>query len=286
MIEHGHQYDPYCLCIDPINPIIKKNKKFKIRLPFGNLANRFILNQFGLKNPHHDESFVKTGLEFLVFFLKYELKVQPFLVFNWLFGSLRTMKCSLEEAFRPAVKDPLTYDEKIKNIAKKSNASINAVLALKELHAHPAVHNPIQIIRELWLDRFFLLILFIWGYWQMFTTLHLFANLSLWWFLGPVFITIPLLGYYAQKIKSEVHLNSHKGRQKAPIASKIVRVKRVVHGHTHFDNHEIIDDIEFINPGSWSPYFDDLECTKNKRIRKYVWITWVNQSRSAKLIIY
>src|SRR5690606_13060474 len=72
LIEHGHQYDSYCLCLDPINPLIIRNKKFKIRLPFGNLANRYMLNRIGLKNPHDEKSFIKTSMEFVEFFFKYE----------------------------------------------------------------------------------------------------------------------------------------------------------------------------------------------------------------------
>ncbi|MFN8370417.1 MAG: hypothetical protein U0T83_07310 [Bacteriovoracaceae bacterium] len=53
LIEHSRQYDPYCICLDPML-IILKRKKYKVRLPFGNLANRFILNRC-FKNPHHDD---------------------------------------------------------------------------------------------------------------------------------------------------------------------------------------------------------------------------------------
>src|SRR5690606_38747561 len=44
LIEHGHQYDPYSMCLDPINPIISHKKSYKVRVPFGDLANRFIVN--------------------------------------------------------------------------------------------------------------------------------------------------------------------------------------------------------------------------------------------------
>ncbi len=286
LIEHGHQYDPYCICIDPINPLILKRKKYKIRLPFGNLANRFILNRFGLKNPHHDESYVKTGKEFMIFFFKYEIRVQPFLIFYWLFGALRTLQTSLAEGFFPASKDPLTYEAKIKSIAKKSNATTHDIFALRELHAHPSVHNPIDIIRELWLDRFFMLVVLIWGCWQIFTTFNLFANFSLWWFIIPVLFTFPLVGYYAQDIKSDVHVNLKKGEEVAPIAAQIVNVKRVVHGHTHVEVEKRETELEFFNPGSWSPYFDEIECIVNKRVKKYVWIQKQGDARVASLLTW
>ncbi len=283
LIEHGHQYDPYCLCLDPVNPLIMKKKEYKIRLPFGNLANRFIMNRFGLKNPHHDESFVKTGLEFVKFFLKYEIKIQPFLVFDWLFGALRTLRRSLEEGFTPASKDPLTYQSKIEEIAKKAKSKPGAALSLIALHAHPAVHNPFKIIRELWLDRFFLMVLLMSMSWQIFTTHSLFASVSLWWFAVPLFLSLIFLGYYAQGIKSEVHQNLNAGQQKVPIAAKLVNVERVVHGHTHIPIDKTIEGVHFLNPGSWSPYFDDIKCVKNRQSKRYIWIESKGDTREASI---
>ena len=41
-------------------------------------------------------------------------------------------------------------------IAKKANATPEMVRALRTLHAHPGIYNPILLARELWLDRVFL----------------------------------------------------------------------------------------------------------------------------------
>ncbi|HXH75622.1 MAG TPA: metallophosphoesterase [Bacteriovoracaceae bacterium] len=286
LIEHGHQYDPYCMCIDPINPIIKKNKKYKVRLPFGNIANRFILNRFALKNPHQEDSYVKTGKEFMIFFFKYELRLQPWLAFLWLSGALRTLVNSLGEGFTPAIKDPLIYESKIKAIAARANVNTHTILALKELHAHPAVHRPIEIFRELWLDRFFFAVFLVWGSWQIFTTSTLFSTVSLWWFIIPILISIPFWAYYAEGITSDVNANSRLGEEKAPIAAQIVGVTRVVHGHTHYHVHRFFEGIEFLNPGSWSPSFDDLACSKDNRIKKYVWIKSNGISREADLKLW
>lgn len=287
LIEHGHQYDPYCMCIDPINPIIKKKKKYKIRLPFGNLANRYILNRFALKNPHQEDSYVKTGWEFLVFFFRYELRVQPFLAILWLTGALRTMVNVLAEGFTPAVKDPLSYESKIKGIAARAQVSTHTILALKELHAHPVAHHPFQVIRELWLDRFFFGVFLVWLSWEIFTFYGLVARVSVWVFVIPLLLSIPFWAYYAQGINSDVHSNSALGEEKAPIAAQIVGVHRVVHGHTHFHVHRHFDGIEFLNPGSWSPSFEDVECTKNRRIKKYVWIKLSeNGPRTSELLTF
>ncbi|MFN8370416.1 MAG: hypothetical protein U0T83_07305 [Bacteriovoracaceae bacterium] len=154
------------------------------------------------------------------------------------------------------------------------------------MHAHPAVHNPFEIIRELWLDRFFLLMVLIWGCWQVFTTFNLFANFSLWWFIIPGLLSFPLVGYYAQGIKSDVHVNLRKGEEVAPIAAQILNVKRVVHGHTHVEVEKRTEELEFFNPGSWSPYFDEIECIVNKRVKKYVWIQKQGEKRVANLLTW
>lgn len=284
LIEHGHQYDPYCMCLDPINPVIKKNRKFKIRIPFGDLANRQILNTFALKNANDDSSYVRSMWEFIQFFFKYELKVQPLLVFNWLIGSFRTLYYSLADGFLPAHKDPLTYESRVKEIARKANSKVEVLSSLAELHAHPAVHNPITIVRELYLDRFFLFAILVWGSWQFFTTFYVFANVSLWWFVVPIILSVPALAYYTQGIKSEIDSNSASGQKSVPIAAKIAGVKRVIHGHTHKLVQDNIDGIEFFNPGTWSRRYENIECTQQVRSEHFVWIEVIGDNRIASLV--
>ncbi len=40
LIEHGNQYDPYCLCDDPVNPFVIDYNRVKVRLPFRDCACR------------------------------------------------------------------------------------------------------------------------------------------------------------------------------------------------------------------------------------------------------
>ncbi|MEZ4871403.1 MAG: metallophosphoesterase [Bdellovibrionales bacterium] len=51
LIEHGNQYDPYCLAEDPVNPIIQRWNRLEIRVPFGNLATRYLINRMGFLIP-------------------------------------------------------------------------------------------------------------------------------------------------------------------------------------------------------------------------------------------
>ena len=43
-IEHGNQYDDYCVTASPIHPLIKKGKRIQVRLPFGNITSRYMVN--------------------------------------------------------------------------------------------------------------------------------------------------------------------------------------------------------------------------------------------------
>ncbi|MCO4792094.1 MAG: metallophosphoesterase [Bacteriovoracaceae bacterium] len=272
LVEHGHQYDPYCLCTDPIHPLIEKKGEYRVRLPFGNLANRFMVNKMGLKNPHSDDAYVKTGFEFARFFFKYEFRIQPFLLLTWFFGAMKTLWVSVTEGQMPALKDPLTFEDRVKKIALKSNANPHTVLALKQNHAHPAVFNPLKVIRELWLDRAFLMTFIIWASWQFFTTSYLFANVSLWWFLVPVLLSLPFFGYYAHKVQSDVKKNAQKSLKRSPVSARTANVTRVVVGHTHIESHQILDSIEYLNCGSWTPLFEDLECEIPIGKQHFVWI--------------
>jgi UDP-2,3-diacylglucosamine pyrophosphatase LpxH len=282
LIEHGHQYDPYCMALNPINPVIKKNGKFKIRLPFGNLANRFMINNMGLKNPHCDSSFVKSTWEFVVYFFEYEIKTQPFMGLTWFFGAMRTLIYSIGEGFLPALKDPLTFDDRLKNIARKSNSTPQMVLTLKENHAHPAVMRPLMILRELWLDRAFLIFAILVGSWQIFTTSIIFADISLWWFIIPLSIATPFFLFYAHGISSSVHVNQELALEHSPLSAQACQVGRIIMGHTHNERHRKLKGTEYLNTGTWSPIFKDLECTEMYGNKLFVWID-PNQERKASL---
>lgn len=273
LIEHGHQYDPYCLSLNPINPIIRKNGIFKVRLPFGNLATRFMINAMGFRNPYNEKVYVGNFLDFVSFYLKYELKNQPLIVFTWFFGALKTLLYAVGESFLPAQKDPQTFTTKLKEIATKSNATIEQVLQLRENHAHPAVRRPSKVLQELWLDRAFLLIGILFLSWQIFTTSALFAEISIYWFLIPLIVFSIIFTYYAHGISSNIHVNQNQGKKKGLLSCKICDVKRIVLGHTHYAEKSLLkNDIEYLNSGTWSYYFDDIECSKKVSKKSFIWI--------------
>lgn len=292
LVEHGHQYDPYCMSQDPINPVVKKHGEFRMRLPFGNLANRFMVNVMGFKNPHNDDTYVKTFKEFLEFFWKYEIRNQPLIVFDWLRGAIKTLIYSVGESFLPRVRDPLTYNIKLRKIAKKANSDVSTVLSLRENHAHPAVRKPISVIRELWLDRAFLLFGLILLAWQLFSMIAVFVSISINWFFVPLVIFLSFFGYYANGVGSEIRVNQKLAEDSSILSAKLCKVQRIVLGHTHsvYYNKKLFKNklYEVLNPGTWSIYFKDIECTEKHSLFTFVWIKHNDHGvpRDSKMYVY
>ncbi len=272
LIEHGNQYDAYCLCSNPLHPLIKKGSHILVRQPFGNLANKYMLNGMGLFNPHVESNFIMSAKEYLVFFFKYMIRTQPFLIWTWLWGAMVTLITSVTEGLLPSMKDPLMVELRISEIAAKSNSSPRVVRALRELHIHPAIYNPLMILRELWLDRAFLFIFICLASVQIFSFINVFTRVSAWWSLVPLLFFMPFFIFYAQRVKSDVMGVQEALSHYAPMAAKIARVKRVVHGHTHREEHLEISGVEVINTGTWSPAYLDPECRKPYGKKPFAWI--------------
>jgi UDP-2,3-diacylglucosamine pyrophosphatase LpxH len=277
LIEHGNQYDAYCLCSNPIHPLIKKGSRILVRLPFGNLAGKYMVNGMGLLNPHATNSFIKESVwDYVSFYYKYVMRTQPFLLWTWFWSALVTLVYSITEGFLPALRDPLTVDARIEDIAKRANASVLVVLALKEVHVHPAIFNPIKILRELWLDRAILLGLIIFGSLQFFSFLNIFTNVSFWWFVIPMIVLMPAFIFYANSVESEVDSTQKAAFHMAPLSARITRVKRIVQGHTHLEGHQQVEAVEVLNTGTWSPAYHDVECKQPYGRKCFAWIKPVN----------
>ncbi|MGK5083862.1 metallophosphoesterase [Bdellovibrionota bacterium FG-1] len=273
LIEHGHQYDAYCLSANPINPLIKKGRHVSVRIPFGNLAGKYMLNGMGLFNPHADSSFIKSSIrDYIVFYYKYLLKTQPILLWTWFWGAMVTLVYSLSEGFLPAMTDPMTISARVEDIARRANATPSMVWSLKELHVHPAIFDPVKILRELWLDRAILLGSVFFVSFSFFTYLHVFVAVSLWWFFIPVVLLLPGFLFYANSVQSDVEKTQLSAFLHAPQAAQIARVARVCQGHIHREKHVRIDEIEYLNTGTWSPAYRDVECTQPYGRKCFAWI--------------
>ena len=271
-IEHGNQYDDYCVMNNPIHPFIKIGKRVEVRLPFGNIAGRYMTNGMGLFNPHVESSFLMELPEYFRFFYKYALRVQPFLPFTWLWSASVAFWVAIADGLLPAMRDPLYVEQRVQEIAMKANATPEMVRTLSELRVHSAIFNPIKIARELWLDRFFLLALIGFFSFEIYALVHILVPISFTWFVLIFILLIPGLIFYSRNIKSVVIETMEELFRNAPMVAKITKTKRVIFGHTHRELHTAVDQTEVINTGTWSPAFKDPECREMIARKCFAWI--------------
>ncbi len=288
LVQHGNQFDAYCLCSDPIHPTVEFRSPPRIRLPFGDIANRLMLNGMGMFNPYVEESFLGGLRAHLVFFYRYVMRVQPLLLFTWLWSALASLVLSLREGFLPSLKQPEVLAARVDDIAARANTSASIVIALRATGVHPAIFNPWKIARELWLDRALLLFLGAFASFQIFSVLNVFVRLSAWWIAVPFAVFLLPFVFYARSVQSEVReteINIHK---RLPTAARIAGVTRVVLGHTHRERHTGLRGIELINTGTWSSAYHDVECTQPYGRKCFAWIhpDPAGQGRVAELRVW
>ena len=288
LVQHGNQFDAYCLCSDPIHPTVEFRSPPRIRLPFGDIANRLMLNGMGMFNPYVEESFLGGLRAHLSFFYRYVIRIQPLLMFTWLWSALATLGLSLFEGFLPSRKHPEELADRVDDIAKRSNSSASIVIALRATGVHPAIFNPWKIARELWLDRALLLFLGAFVSFQIFSVLNVFVRLSVWWIAVPFAIFLLPFVFYARSVQSEVReteINIHK---RLPTAARIAGVSRVILGHTHRERHTGLRGVELINTGTWSSAYHDVECTKPYGRKCFAWIypDPAGEERTAQLRVW
>lgn len=288
-IEHGNQYDDYCVASNPIHPLIKKGKHVHVRLPFGDITSRYMVNGMGLFNPHADSSFLMTLPEYFKFFYKYSLRVHPWLPISWMWSATVSFFIAIGDGLLPAMRDPLFIEQRVEEIAKKANATPQIVRTLRELHTHAAIFNPIKIARELWLDRFLLLALVGFISFEIYVVIRAtIAPISWLWFFIFTFLFTPFLYFYSRNIKSEVIQSTEEALRQAPLIAQITKTKRVIFGHTHREMHTYVDETEVLNTGTWSPAFKDPECREPFTKRCFAWIRQEKpgKERVAKLYVW
>lgn len=273
LIEHGNQYDPYCMCEDPVNPFVRGYNYVSLKLPFGNLACRYIMNGMGFFNPHVESNYIMTLSEYLKFFFKYMFRAQPGLIFTWFFGSVITLIHSFIDRLRAPIRNPLTIEDRVSIIAEKSNADPRMVREMKELFVAPAASNPMLLARELWLDRAFMIFFSFFLIFQLMVLVRSIYHVSFFWAFIPLFLLLPFFLFYSKSITSLVSGYKEPDDRILAMTSAITKVKRVVYGHTHQTRHEIIGSVEHLNSGCWSPAFLDVECTKPVEQKNFVWIS-------------
>lgn len=287
LIEHGHQQDPYCVCENPMNPFLLDYNELSIRLPFGNVACRYMMNGLGLFNPHVEKNYIMSIKGYLLFFFKYLLTNQPLIIWTWLWGAVATMWHVTTDRFAEPFRGNISNEKRAIEAAVKSLSTPSVVRELQELFASPATNDPILIAKELWLDRLFLILV-------GFVTLYLFGtflktmiSISFFWIFLPFAMLVPFFLFYARSVTSLVSQYKEPSESLLARQAEIAGVRRIVYGHTHIARHEYYGMVEHLNSGSWSPAFTNVECTESIEKNTYVWITPTNEDpevRKAELL--
>jgi UDP-2,3-diacylglucosamine pyrophosphatase LpxH len=273
LIEHGNQYDPYCVCEDPINPFVRGYNFVSLRLPFGNLACRYIMNGMGFFNPHVDTNYIMSLGQYIHFFVKYMLRAQPMLIITWFWGAVVTLLHSSFDRLANPIRNPLKIEDRISTIAQRSNAEPRMVRELKELFVNSAASDPFLLARELWLDRAFIVFVAFFIIFELMVFIRSVSHLSFFWAFIPLFLLLPFFLFYSKSIASLVSSYKEPDDRILAMTSAITKVSRVVYGHTHHTRHEIIGSVEHLNSGCWSPAFLDVECTKPLDQKTFIWLS-------------
>ncbi|MES2642978.1 MAG: metallophosphoesterase [Myxococcota bacterium] len=286
LVMHGNQLDAYCVCHDPLHPFIEVKGKLRVRMPFGNIAGKMMLNGMGLFNPHVEDSFIRPFADYVRFFFRYVARQDPLLAFTWLWTAPLTLWVSVDEGLRPAERDPARLEERVRDAARRARGTPAMVRALRDVAVHPAVYSPLKVARELWLDRVGLLVLLVFVVFQLTTALHMMSNLGYVWAVALFLGLLPFYVAYARSCRSDVGNTQANIRKRVGELGRIARVTRVVMGHTHRAAVRRHDGVEFLNTGHWSPAYDDVECTKKVGTNAFAWVRPGGEARVAELRVF
>ncbi len=260
-VSHGHQYDPNCVIPDPIDPLIEVQGEPRVRIPFGDLAARYMINGMGYFNPHQSDNYIMSGVAYVKFFFRYMLRTQPLLVWTWLWGAYVTLWASLRTHWVQAMRDPLLVDDKVRSIAMRSQATPSMVRKLNAVNVHSATNNPFRIARELWLDRAFFLLAALFLAWQVVLHINIAWPISPLWGIVPLALLMFPYVAYASSVRPTVFETPLLDERRADLIYKITGMKRAVFGHTHQPKCEKVGPMTMYNGGFWSQAFADPECT-------------------------
>ncbi len=271
-VSHGHQYDPHCASKNPIDPIVEVNGRPRVRVPFGDLAARYMLNGMGYFNPHATDNYIMSARSYLRFFFKYMLRTQPLLIWTWFWGAIVTVVMTYTEFLRTAMRDPLLVEEKHRTIARRANTTPEVVRRLDALSVPSSCTNPLAVIRELWLDRGLLLLAVFFAAWLIVLTINIALPVSTLWVFVPLTLLLFPFILYAASVKPSVFAEPLLSERRAELLHRICGAQNVVFGHTHLPVDKQIGPVRYLNGGSWSAAFREPECQTRIGVPTFVWI--------------
>jgi UDP-2,3-diacylglucosamine pyrophosphatase LpxH len=250
LIEHGHQYDPYCSYRYPMAPHGRIPRE--IQPTMGSLGARLLVARLGYINPHTDSSVSLSRFEYMAHWARYYLFSRTSIAAIWAYGTARTIGCLLwrrhPESFARRRAD-------IRASVRETGLSRRAIARHARLFATPAEDTLWLVLRELWIDRV-LLLLFGTALGAVLSSLGLHR-----WHWGVILGFLLLAAYERLFPKPPLHQS---WRRISLVARKIAEIhgaRAVVFGHTHHPEGRWEDGCFFGNTGTWSAMFRDIACT-------------------------
>jgi UDP-2,3-diacylglucosamine pyrophosphatase LpxH len=267
-LEHGSQYDLINGMPDPMSPL--RLDRPIIHPVCGKLAFKRLGSRMGYFNPYCEDTFYMGLRGYITHFWKhYMFSKERHIGRTWWRGAIKTAR----EIARHRRRDdaPLT-EASIERAIEETGATREAVLATHALRIRLAERLYIPVLRELWLDRVFLVFVILLTVGLIFALAGLKA--------AGISLGVALVLFVAYELltpKPDVRTYD----SAPPTVLRLFdihRVRAMCMGHTHrpFSIWETHDGGERFrgNSGSWCPAFYDQECTKPVLTRRpFLWLT-------------
>jgi UDP-2,3-diacylglucosamine pyrophosphatase LpxH len=238
-IEHGHLLDPWCSVADPVCPVVDvPGGERHVQIPFGNVASRYLINRMGYFNSNCAESYQRSALGYIVFWVRHHLfKLRP-LVTAWIAGAFYTLlhafRMRRSRPVRPAARLPAPYEP-------------------------PVYRSWFLMARELWFDRL-----------AMFGALAAIVGaLALafgpgWWLLPAGAGAVALVAVWDLSVRRFVERSDAWLGRMHDAAARVARqsgARVLVLGHSHHWRKEALPEGGYyLNSGHFSPSYFDIEC--------------------------
>jgi UDP-2,3-diacylglucosamine pyrophosphatase LpxH len=268
VIEHGHQYDPYCASRAPMAPYHGRPRAIPPTL--GSLATRHIAARLGYFNPHDDRSCLLSAWGYAAHWARHYLLSPRSPVLIWIGGvfrvlaQLRRHRHLHHPGHLASPSERRRRREALLAAARQTGAPLLAVARHARLFAEPMGGRILAVIRELWIDRIAVVVTAI--------LLGVLAWFLLPWPLGLVGFFAPVLFLVYERLAPRTPFDQSwlgVGHVAQRIAA-IHRARAVIFGHTHAADGRWEENVFLGNSGNWAALLPDT-CAEAKK-RHVIWL--------------
>ncbi len=262
LIEHGHQYDPYCAYRYPMAPYLEGERE--IVPTIGSIGTRVLVSRMGYFNPHVDRSFEMTKLGYAWHWIRYYLFTRKSVAWMWIFGMTSIVTKIIGARQKPT---RIRARANILACVQETGAGLLATARHARLLESPA-DAPGRIARDLWADRVLVVLL------SFAIGVVVLAKFGMpWGLLGLLapFVVFPLYNRFAPQ-----PCLSESWERVTSVMQRIADVhgaRAVVFGHTHNPFGVWENGVFRGNTGSWSAAVSTEHGELLVNERPLVWLT-------------